>query len=42
MAWKDESLGGRARPCGAVHSLGERRPEALALCIDDKDERPGN
>lgn len=42
VAWKDESLGSRARPCGAAHSLGERRPEALALHTNDKDERPGN
>lgn len=41
-AWKDESLGSRAGPCGDAHSLGERRPEDLALFTDDKDERPGN
>lgn len=42
VAWKDEFLGSRAGPCGDAHSLGERRPEDLALFTDDKDERPGN
>ena len=41
-AWEDESLGSRAILCGDVHSLEDGRPEDLALCTDDKDERSGS